>query len=1337
MRRFVVALLVAFLTAALLPAVASAFSALSMQPNYDRYVVYTTEPLVVVFDASLDPGTVGADSLTVTNLATGAGVPGVTTLSTTNVADDTLTFTPDVRFIFGRRLAVAVDEGLDDISGGAFDGGLPTDGLFVANMPNNLDPPDPNAVLSAAASFYGFNPVDPEGTDPEQYHKITGMSVTEAWKMTTGRADTLIVVIDVGAEDFVDRKFADHLFLNKGELPQPTAGGVPCDDWDCNGDNRFNAHDYADDPAMSDANANGWLDPEDLFLLFEDDIDNDANGFIDDISGWDFFRNVNTPYGVREFPEGTHGDGIGRDAAAIADIGEGDKPGTCPDCSLMFVRVGDAVVNNHNIMAAGVDYAVMMGADVVAIANGGYNYSAESQQSFIEANEAGVFVTAASGDEQGLHHIYPAAGEDVYSLKAVLPLPPLELFAGIDLSIIAFTESYCTNFGPSINTAVSSDQCTSTATGHLAGVAGLIKSWGRENGIELTAVEIKMLLNMTADDIKDHCFAFNLDGCKVGFEENFGYGRVNVEQALMRIGDPLLGLPQRIPPAVRVTSPAWWDIIDPVQTPTFDVVGQIAARGRSFDYTIEIGLRSEPDDHQFQVVDSGSSSVDLDGVLGTVDAASIVTEDWLRRTPGDLNAFAVTIRVRASYEDGEDTIVGEARKMVGWHTDDEPETGLLPSFPKVLGESGDSSPVAYDLDGDVDGALEIIFATSYPTIEAFKLDPDTGEYHEAPGFPVVLPLERRWRDSVLASVAVGPLFGDGVTYIVAATWYGKVYVIHPDGELHEGGPFVAGFPVSAAEPDNSSPLAYGHGNSFLASPVLADLDLDGMLEIIAASSDQLAYAWKPVDEDHDGLADPMPGWPVPLDSSDEAGLVPFNKRCQAAGPAQVLGTPVAGILDPDHANPDIAGHPSVIIATTETCEEGLLPTGRVYAIYWNGLDNDSGPFLPGWPAEPLAPLGDALPIPPLTIGMTASPAAARFEGQLMVGIGAFLWFPQMIYWDGENIEVKHLRSSLNLGASAAGTFGRFDGSDVPWYFFPTAGVFPHDKGIASVLGFNIVGWPLDEDDAKPPFILNLDDINLFLNPTLADLSGDGLPELIAGSGGYLVHAVDVNGDEPEDWPKFNLSWTTTAVAIADLDGDGTVEAVSMTHGGTLFAWRTRGPACQNNELNGDWTKFHHDPFNSGLLGLDAIPPRMPTELRVYFTDDADTFEIHFTAPGDDFACGTAALYDLRFATDAATDLRDPDVWQTASAVATTTPIPGGQEVVVTVTAPDAAVFALRAYDDENFASPISAPAFPEDNPGDDDDDDDDDNDDDDDDATPPNADGDDDDDDDDDSCCGC
>jgi hypothetical protein len=1295
---------------------AFAFGLVSMQPNYHRFEVYATEPLTLVFDQSLDPATVTTDSVAIDDLRTGEAIAGAAELNSTTLPDDTLVFTPGGgEFPWAERLQVGLAEELLDVDGQPFGGELPHLGVFVANIPNDLERPIPDPgfpvnVFVNSNVLLGFNPLDPESTDPTQINYIPGMSATEAWKLHTGDPNVLIAVVDDGVKDWAELELADRYHLNKGELLQPTSGGDLCPDWDCNGDGRFNARDYNGDPRVTDVNGNGRLDPEDVVAAFSDGVDNDGNGLIDDICGWDFFRNVNTPFGISQFREGTHGGARAEDAVAIADNNNGNKPGFCPNCSVLSIRVGEAIMTEYNLMAVGVEYAIQQGADVIIVANGVDDYSIETEQAFIDAYEAGALVVAASGDELGFHHIFPAAGEDAYSVKGVLPIPPVELFGPVNLSILAFVESYCTNFGAHIDATGTTGACSSEATSNIGGIAGLILSYARSLGYDLSPGEVRQLLNMTADDIKANCFAFNQEGCKPGWEQNFGYGRVNAYKALLALGDPLFDAPERIPPDVRLTSPRWWTTVDPNKTPTFDVEGEIYARGRPYQWSLAIGFGVQPNDNQFEVIQTGSGVEPFVGKLATIDPLQYVDQAWLTRTAQAPNDFTVTLRLRAWWTpDKDEPVVGEIRKAMAWRIDDNPDTGLLPGFPKAIGASGVSSPLLYDLDGDVDGALEIVFATALPSVEVYKRVPETGEYEPAPGFPVDLPQDRLYADSVIASAAVGPLFGDNAPYIVVATSYGLVYVVHPDGNLHDGGPFLAGFPVSAAPPDNSTPLSFGHGNAFLASPALGDLDGDGMLEIIAAAYDQHAYAWRPVDEDKDGLADYLPGWPVPLFSDAAHGLVPPSKICESTGPAQVLTTPAVGFADPANSDPDIALHPSVFVGSTETCEEGQLPTSRLYGIYWNGLDNDHGPFLPDWPVKVLAPSGDSLPIPPLTIGITSSPAVARYDGELIVSTGTFFWFPQLVHWDGESTHVETLwASKVNLGVSANGSFGRFDDSGKLWYFYPTVGFLQKTDIGLRLEGFSVIGWRMD-DHSDVAFRKRLDDINFFINPIIADLNGDGLREMIAGSGGYLIHALNVNLEEPDGWPKFTQNWQTGSPTVGDLDGDGKLEVVSTTQEGNFFAWKTQGPACLGDESAADWGRFHHDPYNSGFYGFDAFPPNMVRDLEAHETGHADLYSLRFTAPGDDYACGTAATYELRYWTNADANLRDPAVWASASAAAAPDPVQGGQEVSVEVQAPGgAAVFALRAIDDQGLVSPISNLAVVQ--AGDDDDDDNDDND---------------------------
>ena len=102
-------------------------------------------------------------------------------------------------------------------------------------------------------------------------------------------------------------------------------------------------------------------------------------------------------------------------------------------------------------------------------------------------------------------------------------------------------------------------------------------------------------------------------------------------------------------------------------------------------------------------------------------------------------------------------------------------------------------------------------------------------------------------------------------------------------------------------------------------------------------------------------------------------------------------------------------------------------------------------------------------------------------------------------------------------------------------------------------------------------------MTLLSGSAVADVSGDGNPEVVVGSAGYLVHAWDKDGNEAEGWPKFTGNWMIATPAIGDIDGDGYVDVVISTREGWLFAWSTQGRADQKIE----WASLFHDAQNTG------------------------------------------------------------------------------------------------------------------------------------------------------------
>ncbi len=121
--------------------------------------------------------------------------------------------------------------------------------------------------------------------------------------------------------------------------------------------------------------------------------DDDANGFKDDIHGWDFINNHSV---TNDFNgHGTHCAGI---AAAVGNNGIGIT-GANPDALIMPVTVmqsngtGDVAT-----IVKGIDYAAANGADVISMSIGGYNYSMAEEQALGRAYADAVLVAAAGND---------------------------------------------------------------------------------------------------------------------------------------------------------------------------------------------------------------------------------------------------------------------------------------------------------------------------------------------------------------------------------------------------------------------------------------------------------------------------------------------------------------------------------------------------------------------------------------------------------------------------------------------------------------------------------------------------------------------------------------------------------------------------------------------------------------------------------------------------------------------------------------------------------------------------------------------------------------------------
>jgi MYXO-CTERM domain-containing protein len=139
--------------------------------------------------------------------------------------------------------------------------------------------------------------------------------------------------------------------------------------------------------------------------------------------------------------------------------------------------------------------------------------------------------------------------------------------------------------------------------------------------------------------------------------------------------------------------------------------------------------------------------------------------------------------------------------------------------------------------------------------------------------------------------------------------------------------------------------------------------------------------------------------------------------------------------------------------------------------------------------------------------------------------------------------------------------------------------------------FPIIAWDGATGRPLPAWPRQLEDMQFFMNPAIADVDGDGQAEVIHGSGGFLLHALSPDGTEPAGWPKLTGQWILGSPTVGDIDGDDLLEVVVGTRQGELFAWDTPAPTWARV----DWAGFGHDPAHTRnaetpLVGWNADPP---------------------------------------------------------------------------------------------------------------------------------------------------
>ncbi len=1003
------------------------------------------------------------------------------------------------------------------------------------------------------ARHWEFSSTIPEGVDRTRMHPSelalgsAGISLDAAWQHTTGRDDVVIAVLDSGIL-WDDRDLVRKIRLNAGELPRPEGSALH----DANGDGLFDVEDYARDPRVGDRNGNGLLDPGDLILAFSDCRDDDGNGYPDDIAGYDFFSGSHCGFDAGDndpADETRFGHGTGIASTAAAETGNGiEDVGACPRCRVLPVRVGDTFVVDANRFARGVVFAVRSGATVVASALGAYNNTPAARFAVDLAYASGVPVIASAADEFSYHHNYPSLYEHAIYVNAIRfdhPDDPAKAstFWGLNP---------CTNFGARVSVTVPAVSCSSGATSRLAGVVGLLESAARDAGLgDLDAEEVFQVLRATADDLDntEPDWGEMRYRAVAGFDQYYGYGRVNALRAVVAVEEG------KIPPEVDLETPGWFDVISPRNTPRVPVLGSIRLpRALSAVWKLDYALGVEPRDEDYHLIAQGTAAGTKTGPLWLLDFTRLPTPAGPPpRTREERDRYSVTLRLRATDDQGR---TGETRRSFFVFHD----PTWKRHFPVYLGASGEASPVLFDLDGDgrdeivlptADGYLRIleweesgIRTLRAPLDETPPMDPSGGTPRSQEA-----PLRR---GPAIREAAVGDLSGGGRPVIVVATREGKVHAFSARGER------LGGFPVSI-DPERARPATPTQRieSGLLSRPLLAELDGRPGLEIAVTSLDGHVYAWR-----FDGK--PLPGFPVRVE----------DVRRGPGQRSKIVSAPVAGDLDGD-------GWPEIVFGSNGARD----CLAAAWAVRATGNRHPGGPFVQGWDPFEIPVLRTEL-IPTLASGIQMTPALADVDGDgdMEVFLHAVTGTSVLLVDTPRNAsprvtasfsmspgEGSDLEDTSFLAESGSPLVADTDGDGTLELYTPLLPMrmltLRSRPGIPLDAPLVLGGWnvPRGKEAARrepmlPGYPRRMEDLMIFARPAAADVDGDGVEEVLMGSGGYLLHGFRKRGGEADAFPKFTGGWIFSAPATGDLDGDGRLDVVAVTREGWLFAWETEGPS---------------------------------------------------------------------------------------------------------------------------------------------------------------------------------
>jgi subtilisin family serine protease len=333
--------------------------------------------------------------------------------------------------------------------------------------------------VGSAMTFYN-NDLDIEYAEPNYVYTLEAtpddprfgslwglqkIQAEAAWDLFTGSPDIVIADTDTGI-DYNHPDLLDNIWVNTGEIPD-----------------------------------NG--------------IDDDGNGFIDDVIGWDFAADNNDP-----IDRNNHGSHTAGTIGAVGNNGIG-VVGVNWQVKIMPLKICPTFSCSLPAAVRAIDYAIMMGARAINASWGGTGVNQALRDAIGRAEAAGVLFIAAAGNSRAdidTRPFYPVGygNNNIIGVSATTNNDGLAGFSNFGAKGVHLGAPGSGILSTTRNGNYGSMSGTSMAAPHVTGAAALV--WGYNP--DLTAGEVKTILLKSVDPIPA------LDG------KTITGGRLNIFKAL-------------------------------------------------------------------------------------------------------------------------------------------------------------------------------------------------------------------------------------------------------------------------------------------------------------------------------------------------------------------------------------------------------------------------------------------------------------------------------------------------------------------------------------------------------------------------------------------------------------------------------------------------------------------------------------------------------------------------------------------------------------------------------------------------------------------------------------